>query len=186
MLCFYICWKLWIKKQIIHMIDLTGWLLWQIALKKLTIATDFIQILPLILDLFLLNTIKHRGYFFQNNLSKQSCSKGGCYYLWIHHINSFISVLVTNVCMISTNYLVRWRNFSFPEVGLARGIIQFVVFGPVILHTCWKTRNDKAVLKRSKYSILYVIGYGVFIGSASAAITSAIHMMPIGMGLHLK
>jgi len=89
-------------------------------------------------------------------------------------------VLVTNICMISTNYLVRWRNFSFPEVGLARGIIQFVVFGPVILHTCWKTRNDKAVLKRSKYSILYVIGYGVFIGSASAAITSAIHMMPIG------
>ena len=47
------------------MIDLTGWLLWQIALKKLTIATDFIQILPLILDLFLLNTIKHRGNFFQ-------------------------------------------------------------------------------------------------------------------------
>ena len=96
-----------------------------------------------------------------------------------YHCNGFFSVLLTNTCMVAGNYLIQCRNFSFPEVGLTRGIIQVVVFGPLVLLTQLKACKEKEKPERSKLSVLFVIAYGILLGSASAAVTAAILMMPM-------
>ena len=85
--------------------------------------------------------------------------------------------------MIATNYTVRWRHFLYPEVGLARGIVQNVVFLPIVLYSRLSNKKREKPPSNGRLgsaSILYLMGYGLFVGCASAACTSAIHMMPIG------
>ena len=50
-----------------------------------------------------------------------------------------VLILISNLVYIGNNYLVAWTQLAAPEIALARGGLQIVVFGVIV----WRERKMK-------------------------------------------
>jgi len=88
-------------------------------------------------------------------------------------------ILVSNLIYIGNNYIVAWTELKAPEVALARGLLQVLIFGFVF----WKEQKAKEKENETSISVCTVgllIVYGFSIASMSFACIAAIPLMPIG------
>ena len=61
-------------------------------------------------------------------------------------------VMLTNICYICSNYLVKWAHLGPGELSLVRGIVQTCMFSLVIF---WKGRKSRGVKTFYFQPILY-------------------------------
>jgi len=94
-----------------------------------------------------------------------------------------VLILISNLVYIGNNYLVAWTQLAAPEIALARGGLQIVVFG-VIVWRERKMKREEDVDSGPKSSGLplyaLVVLYGFTVSSMSFACLAAIPLMPIG------
>jgi len=86
-------------------------------------------------------------------------------------------VLVTNICYIGNNYLVKWAELGPGEVSLIRGLIQILVFSTIIYVQRRRSSKDETSPSLKQWILICV--YGFFSSTMAYACIMAVSLMPI-------
>jgi len=86
-------------------------------------------------------------------------------------------VLVTNICYIGNNYLVKWAELGPGEVSLIRGLIQILVFSTIIYVQRKRSSKDETSPSLKQWILICV--YGFFSSTMAYACIMAVSLMPI-------
>ena len=86
-------------------------------------------------------------------------------------------VLVTNICYIGNNYLVKWAELGPGEVSLIRGLIQILVFSTIIYVQRKRSSKDDSSPSLKQWILICV--YGFFSSTMAYACIMAVSLMPI-------
>lgn len=95
-------------------------------------------------------------------------------------------ILFSNLVYIGNNYIVAWTHLQAPEIAMARGTLQIIVFGIIIWRGRQAKQEDKTSLieekEKSSQVILLcqIVLYGLTISTMSFAFLAAIPYMPLG------
>ena len=86
-------------------------------------------------------------------------------------------VLLTNICFIGNNYLVKWAQLGPGEVSLVRGLIQILVFTTIIFIQRRKSTKNNTNPSLKQWILISI--YGFFSSTMAYSCIMAVSLMPI-------